>query len=65
MLLLLIVGVVLLTVARAWLRGSAGVPIGTQRKRRRPTDTTSAWAEAGRRMPTPDANGPREQDLHG
>jgi hypothetical protein len=52
----LLAGVMILVVAR-WLTlgGRAGLPLGRgAAKRRRPTATSSAWEEAGRRMQTPE-----------
>jgi hypothetical protein len=62
LLLVMIVSSAALLALLAWQRSALR---SGPTKRRRRTDTTSAWAEAGRRMPTPDATGPLEQDLHG
>jgi len=66
LLLALLAGLVMLVIARGLARGSGGWGSlggswGGQsgsRKRRRPTDTRSAWVEAGRRMAVPPADEP-------
>jgi hypothetical protein len=47
----IMVGVVLLMVARRWALASRAV--GSRHQKRRKTDTRSAWEESGRRMDVP------------
>lgn len=56
----IMIGVVLLMVARRWALASRAV--GTRHAKRRKTETSSAWEEAGRRMDVPPPPQPGENE---